>query len=555
MAALGLDAPRLKALLRTRARLTLRQFLRERGRIVGLLLSLFLFVPLILGAAVGTAIGYFTLPDPWPAQLLGIVLVALWLAWIALPLVAFNLNEGMDLTRLLVYPIARRDLVAAMILGTLFDYPTYFMLPLFLAILVGWGGTVALPVVLLALLLGYGQMIFSSQLLLAAAGGILSSRRFRDVAIILTALLGSSCYLLQQAAAELFSRYISPEQLQTLRPLLLLQWLPPGAAARAIERATAGAWPAALVWLLYATAWTLLLGWIWWRLTLRLVTGGGFLLNLPARSPRPRAAAAEPAEHPGRRPFAWLPADVAALTRKELQTAWRTPRRRVALLQGLFMPLALAGFVLFSGGIPDAFPPWLGLTLPFYALFSTWMIAQNSLGWEGQGLSTLLLTPVPRARICRAKGLALGILGLLPILPLGVVMLVLVPSTFTIAGLLAAFAAVLVALGVTGVASVLFPFPVRLEGARTQTRTGGGCVSGLANGLLVPAAVGILSFPLILPLGLSYWFELPALSLAGSALGILYGLALFWFGTGWAGRLLQQREPEVIEATRLPDEE
>lgn len=552
MATLGLDRPKLEALLRTRARLTIRQFMRESGRLVGLVLGLVFFVPLIAGLAIGSAFAYFYLPEPWPAQLLGVVLTILWLAWIALPLVAFNLNEGMDVTRLLIYPLSRRDMVAGMLLGTLFDYPTYFMLPLFLAILVGWGGSLALPVVLVGLLLCYCQMVFSSQIVLTAAGGIISSRRFRDVAILLTALLGSSCYLLQRALADLFTRYVSPEQIQALRPLETLQWLPPGAAARAIERATIGAWPASFGWLLYAAAWALLLGWVWWRLSLRLFTGEGFLLNLPARPSRPQA---EPKRRKRGRPLpAWLPADMRALAAKELRMAWRTPQRRVALLQAVFLPLLMTGFIFLSDGIPDNLPPWTGLSLPIYALFSTWITTQNGLGWEGPGLSTLLLTPVPRQRIWRAKGLAMGALSFLPVFLLGAGMIVLVPAALTVAGLLTALAATLLAVAVTSVASVLFPFAVRMEGARPRTRTGGGCLTGLANTLLVPAAMGFLSLPLALPLALSFWLELPLVGLLGSGLAVIYGLLLFWAGTAWAGKLLLQREAEVIQATKLPEE-
>lgn len=553
MAALGLDQPKLKALLRTRARLTVRQFLRESGRLVGLVLGLLVFVPLIIGLAVGSAIGYFYLPEPWPAQLLGVILAGLWLAWIVLPLVAFNLNEGMDVTRLLIYPLSRRDMVAGMLLGTLFDYPTYFMLPLFLAILVGWGGSLALPVVLVGVLLCYCQMVFSSQIVLTAAGGIISSRRFRDVAIVLTALLGSSCYLLQRALAEVFMRYVSPERLQSVRPLEALQWLPPGAVARAIERATSGVWWASLGWLLYAAAWTVVLGWLWWRLSLRLFTGEGFLLNLPARAARPQAQ--QKARATGLRLPGWLPADVRALAAKELKMAWRTPRRRVALLQGVFLPPLLAIFFFFTGGTPTTLSPWLGLALPFHALFSTWVTTQNALGWEGQGLSNLLLTPVPRQRIMRVKTLAMGSLSFLSVMVLGLVVLVLEPTVLTVATLVTALAAGLVVLAVTGVASVLFAFPVRLEGAVSQSRTGGGCIAGLANIVLIPSAVGFLSLPLAAPLALAFWLELPLVALAGSGLGLIYGLVLFWVGTGWAGRLLLRREAEVIQATTLPDEE
>src|SRR5690606_38521215 len=122
---------------------------------------------------------------PWPGQLLGGVLVALWLIWIAASLLAYRPNEGLHVERLLVYPMRSRDLVAAQVLGTLFDLPTYFMLPLFIAILIGWGTTPALPVVLIALPLSYAHMVLGSQLVLVAVGGILSSRRFRDLAVVI----------------------------------------------------------------------------------------------------------------------------------------------------------------------------------------------------------------------------------------------------------------------------------------------------------------------------------------------------------------------------------
>jgi ABC-2 type transport system permease protein len=116
-----------------------------------------------MGAGVGSALGYLYLPEPWPGQLLAAVLTGLWLVWIGLPLTTFSLNEGMDITRLLVYPMSRRELVAAMLLGTLFDAPTYIMLPLFLAIIAGWATSPALLLLLPVFVVAFAQMIFSSQ--------------------------------------------------------------------------------------------------------------------------------------------------------------------------------------------------------------------------------------------------------------------------------------------------------------------------------------------------------------------------------------------------------
>src|SRR5690606_33069676 len=133
-----------------------------------------------------------------------------------------------DITRLLVYPLSRSELIATMLLGTLFDIPTYIMLPPFVAIVVGWAASPALFILPLALLIAYAQMVLSSQILITALGGILASRRFRDILIVLGALLGSSCYLLQRGAQELFERYVDPDQLASIQLVSILRWFPAG---------------------------------------------------------------------------------------------------------------------------------------------------------------------------------------------------------------------------------------------------------------------------------------------------------------------------------------
>ena len=125
------DRSLLWTLFRLRGKLTVRQFSRERGRIIGAIVVVLVFGPMIVGAAFGTAIGYRTLQNQWPTALLGGVLVAMWLIWLGFPIVATAVNESADITRLLIFPISRRDLILSTLLGTLFDYPTYLMVHLF----------------------------------------------------------------------------------------------------------------------------------------------------------------------------------------------------------------------------------------------------------------------------------------------------------------------------------------------------------------------------------------------------------------------------------------
>ncbi|HSM56231.1 MAG TPA: hypothetical protein VK879_08765, partial [Candidatus Sulfomarinibacteraceae bacterium] len=191
---MGLDWRQQKELLKLRARLSFRQFMGEKGRLLVAILTVVMLAPVVVGLAIGSGVGYFMLPDPWPAQLMGFVLLFSWGLWSVAPVLSFNVNEGLDPTRLLVYPISRRDFLAHLLLGTLLDYPTYFLIPFALAIIAGFGLGLSLPIVLVALFLAYLLMVFTSQTVVSVLGGVLRSRRFRDIMVIVGAGFGMSCW-------------------------------------------------------------------------------------------------------------------------------------------------------------------------------------------------------------------------------------------------------------------------------------------------------------------------------------------------------------------------
>jgi ABC-2 type transport system permease protein len=557
----------LNTLWRLRGKLTWRQFGRERGRIVGAAFVIFFFGPMILAAAFGTAVGYRRLPDQWPTALLGGVLTLLWIIWLVFPIIFASINEGADITLLMIYPIQRRTLIASVLLGTLFDYPTYLMLPLFLAIFVGFGLTFSLTavIVLIALVLSYGHLVMIGQFVGTAVGGIMQSRRLRDVVIVVASTIGGLCYFInigiQRLIGDLFSD-MSEEQAQAMlqwQPLDALQWLPPGATAKAIERSVNGDWLASLFWLLYSLAWLVLITWVWYKLLVRLTTGEGYLLFT-----RPRAEAHQRAQKTEKRErnwLGWLPDDVALLVANEFKSVWRIPQRRVGIIQGVLMPLFFMGAFFFSGdagrsSFSGGVPSGTGLGLPLYALFLFWANTQNMLAWEGRGLPALLLSPVRRERIFWAKGGALYVVTLLPLLFFGGLLIFMQQNWVSVAGVLTAFVMGVTTVAVTAVSSVLFPIPIALESRRNRGlfQSGGDSKTGCAYITLVPLAVLIFSLPTVLPLGLAYGFELPWLAFVGLVFSLAYAVVIFWGGCRMAGNLLLAREPELVAKMKLPDE-
>jgi hypothetical protein len=223
----------------------------------------------------------------------------------------------------------------------------------------------------------------------------------------------------------------------------------------------------------------------------------------------------------------------------------------------LIMPAFFAAAFFLTGddgGRP--LPAWFGLGLPVYALFNFWAMTQNMLGWEGSGLTALLVTPVPRHRVFLAKGLALTAAVSVPYLVVCAIVVALIPTWHSLLAALTGLVMGVARIAVTAVFSPLFPIVMNVEGKQGgNRRTGGSCQTTLVNFLLLPPMFGLVTTPPALPLVLAYWRDLPWLGLVGLFLGGLYAGVVFWYGMRLAGRLLLRREAEVVAALRQPPDE
>ncbi|HCP74795.1 MAG TPA: hypothetical protein DIU08_09145, partial [Ktedonobacter sp.] len=190
---LAIHPEKVRWLFWLRWKLFTRGFTREKSRIISTIFMIVFGLPIYGGIAVGTFLAYRYLPSPANAEILFLVLTGVYLFWMVLPLLEFSVNEGLDVSKLLLFPLTRSELMLSLLFSTLLDIPMLGLILVFIAVVAGWA--VSLPVTLLtivAVLILYAQVVGMSQLVLALLMSTLQSRRFRDLSIILIALFSVS---------------------------------------------------------------------------------------------------------------------------------------------------------------------------------------------------------------------------------------------------------------------------------------------------------------------------------------------------------------------------
>jgi ABC-2 type transport system permease protein len=531
-------------LLRVRRRLAFRQFKNRPGHAAITILVICLLIPIPLALSFATLTGYLHAPEPWPAQILGMVLTALWFGWLMYPAFISPFNDSIDVRRLLVYPIRPSTLSASILVGTVFDYSTLFTVPFFGAIVLAWAMTPAFALALVAIALAYLHMTVIAQLVATTLTGVLQSRRFRDIMLVGGMLLGLLLWSMQFWSEDIggyVRGHAIGDTIADLRPLELLKWTPPGAAAQAIVDAAAGRWKDSVVWIGYGAGLLAILGWAWWRVLVRVSVRGGALFSLPAEKVSTVGA--------GRKGFdkllGWLGPQTRELVIKELRLLWRTPRRRMQLLQAFVMPAVLA-VLHFRGGLPEE---GIGIFPVALAFFIGLIVFQNTLGLEGAGLTSVMLSPLPRHRIFRAKGIALGLIAGVPIAIVSLVLFVVTRDPSAVAGLGTALTIGAAMLTASCVVSIKFPIKVPDDGKRGSG--GGGLVAGLMVGLVVPLTTTFLSAPAWVVLVVGLVTGSTTVFIAAAVVGAVYGMVLFRYGTRVAGNLMLSSERDVYMSLEL----
>src|SRR6266700_1755827 len=337
-----IHADKVRWLFWLRWKTLLRSFTRSSGRVSRIVGGIFLLIfglPVIGSVAVGTYFAYRLLPAPANTEALFLVLTGMYILWAILPVFEFSANEGLDLSKLTLFPLTRGELMVSLLISTLLDIPTLGLFLVFGAVVAGWSYSLPLGLMaLLAMLVFYTSVIGTSQLVLALLMRVLQSRRFRDLSIILIVLLSSSGYLCQFVFRGIGSGNVQ-RLLQDDSFSRYLQWFPPGMAARVIQQAYIGNWAASFAWLGALLLVSLLALYLWQTVVERALSNpeSGELPGMARRSGRVSSVEVS-GSSAALQPGIWqrlLEPQVMALTIKDLKYFRRDPQLQAMLLQSV----------------------------------------------------------------------------------------------------------------------------------------------------------------------------------------------------------------------------
>ena len=509
----------------------------------GLRRSVWRVVGLVLGAAYGLGVVAATLAGlvalRWTstevtAQVTVVAFAALTVGWLLLSLLVFGVDETVDPARFALLPVRARELVPGLLAAALVGVPGVATVLVALGLVVTWARTPLLTVAaLVAAVLGTLTCVLLSRTATSAFAAFLSSRRFRDLAAVLLAVVSAGLAI----GINLLTRGVV-DDLAALTSLLrrvatAAAWSPFGWAWALPGDVSRGAWAAAALHLVLAVGLVVVL-WAGWTAVLarRLVEPG-------------TAASGSGTVSGGTRVERLFPATPAGAVAVRSLRYWRRDARHVATLASLLVaPLVLLATLAVNPDVDRTLVVYVPAVL---AVFVGTSVATD-LSFDGSALWLHLSTGLAGADDRRGRVLA-ALAVFVPVL----VVMHLVTAAVTGAwsslpaalGLSAALA--LGGMGAGAWAGALWQWPGPVPGESPFQRGSSGGLPALASASVVMLATGLLGLPalalvLVGELWRAWvgWLALPV--------GLAIGLVALRVGLVRGGRLLDRRWPEALRA-------
>jgi len=494
---------------------------------------------LFMGSAFALNAAFTRVGVPAVWELLHLAFAVLYFLW----LYSGTLNDLYDPARLAPYPLAPRTIFLGSTLASFIGPMPIIGGALLAGFAVGIPGTPAEQVARAAIflfLIVHLQLV--SRLIRLTFLAVLTSRRWRDAAVLLSALFAGGIYV----SLQLLRNDLAKDAVRAVAdfakaggPSTWLAWFPPvwlswGYALDGTRSGVGLGAFAILTWVVYRAG-----GWAEERLA----------FSEPIFHYRRRKISAK-----GRLPFlrglsraiaAVGGTIAAAVARKEMAVFFRDPAVRHRVLTSVFyvlFPIAAPFFLRNRGGETSALSAAnVGHFAGIFLIFIEMFFLTNLFGLEGVAVRTLLAYPAPRRLLFLGKNLAyLAIFGPFNAIAISVPAILMNETARLPSILLLHFSALIVVTALGNVNSVYFPLPFLSPGQRIPRRDESGCLVGLARSglylltLLLLAPVFIASF--LLELGKSPW------ALAAAFAGLLYGGVIYAVGLKVAEKALASRE-------------
>ncbi|MEU6072693.1 ABC transporter permease [Micromonospora sp. NPDC047074] len=477
------------------------------------------------------------------------------LGWLLLPLVFFGVDETLDPARFALLPLPRRTLVTGLFAAAFVSVPTIAVLLALSGLVVtagALGGWFAAVVAAVGVVAGLLLCVAAARAVTSAFATALRSRRVRDLAAVLLAVLAALIGPLQLVGVAALSD-TDWDRLDGVAEVV--GWTPFGAAWTAgIEVAEGRAWAAPLKLLITAATVVALLAW-WSRSLESAMVGAASGGPAPARRGVLGGAVAQLFP----RATGWLRRDqFGALVARESRYWWRDARRRANLITvavvGLFVPVMVnlggSGFTVEGGqgftASPDSSPLLASLSMLFVGLLAAVTLA-NQFGFDGSAYAANVVAGVPGQQELRARIAAFSIY----VLPMLAVISVVVGVVLGEPGWIGLMAGTLLATYGAGLAvncfvSVLGAYSLPETSNPFALNSGAGVAKGLLT-LLAMLGTAAAAVPMVIAAALLgdvwLWLALPV--------GAAYGLGAALLGAYLAGDVLDRRMPELL-ATVTP---
>ncbi|KKK05065.1 hypothetical protein [Micromonospora sp. HK10] len=475
------------------------------------------------------------------------------LGWLLLPLVFFGVDETLDPARFALLPLPRRTLVTGLFAAALVSVPVAATLLAVCGLVVtagALGGWLAALVAVLGAAGGLLLCVAVARAVTSAFATMLRSRRVRDLAAVLLAVLAALLGPVQIFVAAAVQRADWDRLTGVAR---VLAWTPFGAPWTAGIDVAEGRGGAAGLKLVITglTVGALLL---WWSRTLESAMVGASSAG-PARQRRGRIGGAVAELFP--RAVSWARRDrFGALVARECRYWWRDARRRANLITvavvGVFVPVMVNlggprliedGGQAFGQATADASPVLVSLSMLFVGVLASVTLA-NQFGFDGSAYAANVVAGVPGRVELRARMTAFS----LYVVPILIAVAIVLAAALGRPGWLGVMAGALFAaygcgLAVNSFVAVLGGYALPETTNPFAMNSGAGMAKSLLS-LLSMVSSTVLGVPLVVAAALLgdvwLWLALPV--------GVAYGLGAALLGAYLAGDALDRRQPELLAA-------